>query len=59
MLKLIDKYLGGFLRGWNFLGKRVTPRVRDQVYLILTFALLQQMTFIILAIIAYIFWVAK
>lgn len=59
MFKQIDKYLNSFLRGWSSLGKRVTPRVRDQVFLILTFALLQQMTFITLAIIAYVFWVTK
>ena len=55
MFKLIDKYLVALLGGWKLLGKRVSPRVRDQAFLILTVVFLENMTIIIWAIILYAF----
>ena len=47
MFKLVDKYLKSFLHGWNSLNKHASLRVRDQIFLLLTFALLQQIGFIV------------
>ena len=56
MFKLLDRCLSGLLRGWKSLSKRASPRVRDQVFLILTLVLVQEVTFVTWAIVLYKFW---
>jgi hypothetical protein len=53
MFKLIEKFLSGLLRGWNSLSKRTSSRVQDQVFLLLTFVLLQGISFITWALVLY------
>ena len=53
LFKIIDKYLNVLLRGWTSLSKRVSTRVMDQVFLILTVVFLENITLLLWAIILY------
>lgn len=53
MFNLADKYLQGLFRGWYSLNKRASLRTRDQIFLLLTFVLLQQLGFIVWFIALY------
>jgi hypothetical protein len=59
MFKLVEKYLQGLFRGWSSLNKRASLRVRDQVFLLLTFVMLQQLSFIVWFIALYTILVLK
>ena len=55
MFKLIEKLASAFLRGWNTLGKGASQKTRDIVFLLITFLLWQQITFLTIGAIAYFF----
>lgn len=55
MFKLLDKYLSAFLKGWSSLSKLLSTRAKEQIFFLLTFVLLQQMTLIIWSLVLYLF----
>jgi len=54
MFKLLSKCLDILSKKWDTLGKRASARMNDQVFLIVTVAILQQTAFIISILVVHV-----
>jgi len=59
MFKILERYLKSLFRGWDKLIEQVPARVKEQVLLTMTIALLQQANFIVWALVLYVFMNSK